>query len=105
MDLDSFTKDDGMTLKIFGSNIRILKIKNLSSEQGLSGYYDPEQKIIGIDEGLTGDDFWHTVMHEACHAMMHRTGVMQSTISRDTQEIICENVATMILENFKLRSK
>lgn len=98
-----------MTLNIFGKQVRVLKKKNLGEDAGtdhvLAGYYDPTNSVIAIDESLVGDEYYHTLVHEIVHAVLHRTGVIQSRLSMDVHEIICENIATALTENFKLTKK
>lgn len=98
-----------MTLNIFGKKVRVLKKSQLSAdadtELEIAGYYDPVSSVIAIHEKLVGDAFFHTLVHEIAHAVMHRTGVMQSRISPDIQEVLCENIATAITENFTLKQK
>lgn len=98
-----------MTLNIFGKKVRVLKKTQLAqdadSDMELAGYYDPVNSVIAVHEKLVGDAFFHTLVHEIAHAVMHRTGVMQSRISPDIQEVLCENIATAITENFDLRAK
>lgn len=100
-----------MKLNILGLNVRALKGSDLAKDSPehegmmLAGYYDPVKKVIAIDESLVGDEFFHTLLHEIIHATLHRAGLMQTSLSADLQEVICEIVPHVIVENFELRLK
>lgn len=93
-----------MRLKIFGSIIRVLKKKDMS-QQGLRGLYMPKEKLILVDSELLDDDFMQCLVHELVHSVIYRTGIDQAQISAGVEEIICENIATAIIENFTLKAK
>lgn len=94
-----------MTLNIFGQKVRVLKQKNLMSEKGIFGEYNPNTNIITVDSELVGDDFMHTVLHEFCHGVVYRTGIYQALRELGVEEIICENIPRALIENFKIKLK
>ena len=89
------------SVKIFGKKIKIIKQKSLLKEQNIFGYYDPEKFCIYIDEELNEKNYKSTLLHEMGHALFHRAGLSQSKLTSDLEEIIVEQFAVMISENFK----
>jgi len=82
----------------FGQKI---KIKYEDLQDTLScGLYHYDIKEISIHKDLNDKDRAHTIVHEMVHAFFDRTGLNQTTIPFDLQEILCENLATFFLENF-----
>ena len=94
-----------MKLKIFGQMIRVLKEHDLTETQGARGLCFQDKKLIFIDSDLTGDEYLQTLLHEVVHAVIQRTGIHESGLTDEVEEIICDNVATAIVENFKIKIK
>jgi Zn-dependent peptidase ImmA (M78 family) len=92
-----------MIYKVFGKNIKLYR-KNLL-QHGIVGLFEGTTGRITIDSTLRGDELDHTLLHELVHALWHRLGMMQTQIPHEVQELICENVATMITENFSIKKK
>lgn len=90
-------------LNILGRIVKIKKFKNTG--ENIAGFYDFDTKEIGIDASLKKDDAVSTLIHEVGHALFHRGGLIQCNISREVQEIIVEQYATVLLDNFKLTRK
>ncbi len=93
-----------MKLKVFGLMVPVI-IEDGLAEKGFAGYYDPNTKEIHIDSGLTGYAFEHTRLHELIHSVADRTGILQTGVSLEVMELICENVSTAILENYNIKLK
>jgi hypothetical protein len=91
-----------MTLNIFGQKIRVLKRKNLARDSGLVGLWEPHIQLISIDADLVGKEYMQCLIHEIIHAVISRTGISQGLREQGVEEIISENVATALIENFKL---
>lgn len=91
------------SVTVFGHRYKVKAEKDLC-RQGAYGMCDRLKKIIHIDADLKGDPLYHTLIHELGHALFDRIGICQG-ISSDLEEVIVENVATMILENFKIKFK
>lgn len=89
------------TLLIFGDVYRVIKIR---IKGGIAGDCDSEKKIIKICPKQTQKQKLHTLLHEMNHAVIFRTGIFQA-VDEKVIETISENIATAILENFKLRKK
>lgn len=88
-------------LHIFG--IKVPVYENAQQLQGshIMGYYDLEQEAIYL-QGVKED--YGTLIHEIGHAIFHRTGLKQA-ISGDVEEIVVENIATALMENFEVKLK
>lgn len=93
-----------LRLKIFGQIIKVLKKKGLL-EKGYRGMYSPCRQEIVLDASLNRQASDHTLVHELVHAVWNRTGIDQANISPGIEEVLCENVATAITENFTLKLK
>lgn len=89
-------------MDVFGHRYRIKLQKDLI-ENGLHGFCDKRKKIIVLDSKLNAETI-HTLVHELIHAVCGRTGLSQA-ISGETEEIIAENIASVICENFELKFK
>ena len=85
----------GKTFKISYDNLDNHKAYGLCS---------PSDSLIIIHNNLSPEDEIHTILHEEMHALFHRSGVEQA-ISQELQEVLCENVATFITENYHLKPK
>lgn len=94
-----------MTFNIFGMKIRLIKEKDLAVKTGFSGVFYPPTKRIHIDAGYTGDKSMQVTLHEFLHAVIYRTGIDQVKLDEGVEEILCENIATALVENFTLKCK
>jgi Zn-dependent peptidase ImmA (M78 family) len=92
-------------LKVFGKDVPVKKCSRVGEEFGLAGYYDYGSGTITIEASLKADDYIHTLVHEICHAIFHRGGLHQAKMPTELEEIICEQVATVLTENFRLTRK
>lgn len=90
-----------MELVIFGQNIKVSYKKNLINN-GVAGSYNTSTKEIEIDKSLKGKEFNQVLLHELIHAVFDRLGLINTNVSHELEEIICDNVATAISENAKL---
>lgn len=90
------------SVNLFGLKIPIKYIDMKETEA--CGLYSHEKKIIVIEKSQIGLVAQHTLLHECVHAIFDRTGINQS-LSSDLEEVICENIATFLVENFHLRDK
>jgi len=95
------------TLTIFGAEVLIIKVKDLTDEQEnkVDGLFLIECNIIKIEADLSDEDTIHTLLHELFHAMIVRNSINQTTLSHDVEEILADTNATMITELFNLRFK
>ena len=91
---------------IMGMRVPVKLIKGLANSKGVVGYYDPSNRIIAIDhEHYNTKEAMHTLMHELAHAWWIRSGLYQTKLSYDTIEIICETIATVMVENFDIKPR
>lgn len=83
--------------------------KNLITEQQLSGYLNLETFEIFIDASFAQkekeNEFWHVLIHEIVHAAWFRSGIYQTKLSHDVEEIVCEVLSVVFNENFSLKLK
>lgn len=93
------------SIKIYGWDIPIKKQKGLTESAGFLGYYDYEARHIVIDAAIPKEHYMSTLLHEIIHALFHRAGLHQAKIPESLEEIICEQVSTVLTENFKLTGK
>ncbi len=91
------------TLSIHGKTIPVKLHKGLS-EQNIAGVYRYVENDILIESRMNMHDKLETLLHEAGHALINRVSINQ-VISSDTEEIIVDNFAKMIMENFELENK
>lgn len=91
------------TLKILGDKISV-KYKDLNAEN-ICGKYSYDKKTIEINNKLDKSIQDITLIHELIHATIHRAGVNNAQLSADLEEIICDQVAKVITENFILKRK
>lgn len=66
------------------------------------GEFCPTTWMIKIKKSLPPDERLHTLIHEIGHAVVMRTGLKQSELSHDVEEVLVENIATSIMENFEV---
>lgn len=92
-------------LNIFGRLIPVKKIKNLVRNEDVGGYYDFVKKYIALDQALSPDDSTRILVHEIGHAIFNRGGIMQAKLPLELEEIIVDQFATVLTENFKLTRK
>ena len=91
------------SLNIFGKKVPVKVIDGLM-ESGIAGLFKPQTEEIYIAKKQTKDDAVHTLLHEIGHAVIQRTGIKQA-IPHEIEEVIVENMATVIIENFTISLK
>ncbi len=89
-----------MILNIFGIKVPVYRAK--LSNPNHAALYCPQNNTIVISQDLKKEDVPCALIHEIVHSVMQRTGFNQTSISHDIQEMLCENIAIAISENFKL---
>lgn len=91
------------TVNILGQKVKIVE---MDLEGSLLGFYKYKEQYIAIEEkeDSHSPNKLNTLIHEMTHAVFHRSGVTQA-LSNELEEVICENIATMIIENFDLKLK
>lgn len=92
-------------LEIFGKEAEVSVVDNKTLHaKGLAGEFCRRSYKINICDNQTGEDKWHTLIHEVTHAIIARVGLTQ-VIDPEVEEILAESVATAITENFILGLK
>lgn len=94
-------------IKIFGRDVAIVPLEGLRDEGDHTAeffncdgenfdiiFYDPADKNVK-----------QTIIHEMIHGVIFRTAIYQGNISDDLIEMICDNVATFMVETFDLKLK
>ncbi len=87
-------------LKVLGKKIKVV-FRDMT-EENVCGHYLYAQKLIEINSALDPITQQVTLLHELVHAVFDRAGIHSANISHDIEEIICDQVSKVILENFKL---
>jgi len=91
------------TLNVYGQKIPVKPVKGLS-EQGVAGVFRYIENDILIDSKLNIKDKEETLLHELGHALINRISLNQ-VLGQEVEEIIVDNFAKTILENFTLENK
>lgn len=89
------------SINIFGLRVKI-KYVDLS-QCDYDGLYNGNDKTILIERTLKGKHKQQVILHEVLHALMDRIGAHQLNISRDAEEIICEQVSVFMVESLKIK--
>lgn len=93
-----------MKLKIFGELFKLKRSETIETH-GVYGYCDPNKLEIVIDQSLDGTLFLETLIHEIGHAVFYRTGIRQTKMPLEVEEIICENISKALIENLDIKIK
>lgn len=90
-------------LMVFGNKVPIRYFKETSPELAeICGYCQKEPLAIFINENLSAKNEASTIAHEMGHAIIFSAGLDQ-VLSAEIQEIICEQFARVINENYRLK--
>lgn len=88
--------------EVFGQDVPVYMVKGLK-EKGDVAQYKSEIPCIEVDEEAVADDnLAQVILHELGHAVLFRTAVMQTSLTEDTAEVIVDNFATFMVENFDI---
>lgn len=88
---------------VLGKKVKVI-FRDMN-EEGVCGHFIYGEDLIEINNKLTSETQEITIMHELIHSVFARSGVHNAKISADIEEIICDQVSKVILENFKLVKK
>lgn len=86
-------------LSVFGRKIKVY-YKNITDCVGYTDY-----KKIVIKTKIKEDYRIEVILHELFHCALERTGIKQAELSHDLEEIIVDNLAKVVNENFLLTVK
>ena len=65
-----------------------------------AGLCDPSTRTIWIEKSLESKMSIITLFHELFHAYTRRSGIYNAQLSHDLEEIVADQFATVIAENF-----
>lgn len=88
-------------INVLGKKVPITTSKTLAS-RGIYGLYDAGAGKIEVDVNIKGDMLKRTIIHETIHAMFDRLG---SQMDFQLEEIYCDSIANVIVENFNVSLK
>ena len=83
----------------------VVKVVYKEIDNNYCGLFYANESLIEINNTLSPEKAKETILHELFHAAWIRAGIDQTGISHDTQEIICEQFAKVLCENFKISKK
>ena len=91
------------TIDVLGKKVKIV-FRDMTVEN-VCGHYVYDKSLIEINNTLSKETQEVTLLHELIHAVFFRSGILNTKVSPDAEEIICDQVAKVIQENFKLVKK
>jgi hypothetical protein len=91
-----------MRLNVYGKQYRVLKSK---TDDKTDAEVDFDAQLITVKEDQVGDTYMHSVIHELIHCIFNRISLNQTAVKDDLEEIICDNIATVMIENFVITPK
>jgi len=91
-------------LMIKGKKWKVKYLKRMKVDgHDTDGYCDPKRRVIAIrDKAVNSNDYYRILMHEVLHAIWHESGLDNTNIGIDMEEVIVENFATALNEIFKV---
>lgn len=84
---------------IFGRLVILDFEEGLKDNEEADGDY--KDGVIRLDDTLKDEDLICTLIHEMVHALFDRAGLRQG-IQDQAEEVCAEQVAIMMIENFKI---
>jgi len=88
---------------VFGIKVK-LKISD-KLPMNVAAQYEPSKEVITLNSiHDTDKDLMHSLLHELGHSMFYRVSIQQA-VSFEVHEFIVNNYATMLLENFEIKTK
>lgn len=92
-----------MKLNIFGKIYKVLVTKERPSDGAADVHH--KDLLIRIHETKDKQYFDECLIHELVHATLYRIGARSTSLQSDFEETICDSIAKVISENFKLVKK
>lgn len=86
---------------VFGQPIPIEYVESFEEHDDKQGDYDVESQEIRLAAALKGDALTIATIHEMGHALFQRLSFSEA-IDSQTEEIIIDTFAKMMVENFKI---
>lgn len=75
------------------------------TQENVCGHYIYDKKLIEINNKLDKETQAITLMHEVIHSTFHRSGIHNAKVSHDAEEIIADQIAKVLVENFDFKLK
>ena len=69
------------------------------------GHCDKEKKLITMAEPDNNHEYTATLLHELFHGAFYESALGQTSIDEDIEEIIVEQFAKVLLDNFDIKPK
>lgn len=89
------------TVIVYGEKWKVKYVGSIVEEGHKAvGVCDAETKIIRIDKSLSDELTAITFFHELFHAYFRRMGMINSDIHSSLEELMADQFATIIAENF-----
>ena len=76
-----------------------------SDDEESHGTCDRANKIVDIEECDNDTLYTQSVIHELCHAVFVESCVGETSLHRDVEEIMVEQIAKMLAHNFDIKPK
>jgi len=88
---------------VLGQKVKIKFHKRVLELNGslVYGYYDLDLKEIHIGHHFTYQSFLETIVHELGHSLCQRSGLRQTSLTKDIEEMVVDNYSKLIFELFK----
>lgn len=83
---------------VYGKKLKVVFTERIDCDDAL-GVFIPDEFKVEIVKSIEGDLALATLLHELIHGIIFRCGVHTSSLSDDVQEIICDTIATWIVDN------
>lgn len=84
------------TISVLGSKTKVF-ISEIPEHEKAIAQYIPSEDLILLDK--SDDQLWKSFCHELFHLLVNRSGIRQSNISHDVEEILAENFSVLMDEN------
>ena len=91
-------------LKVFG-RVWTVKVKERLADTGADGLTLKQEKELWLDSDLKGKEQMQTLLHEFVHAVFVESGLDQTSIRGDLEEIVAEQVSQALVDNFNIKFK
>ena len=93
-----------MTLNLFGQRWKVYHAK-IHPDYAGHCYYETCTIEISDDIPVSSSFFQVTLVHEILHALFFRMSYRQSGLSHDLEEVMIDQIATAIAENFRINKR
>lgn len=89
------------SVEVFGKKVPV-KLEEIDNNFG--GFFYPYEWKIIVNKNIPHEEYFRVLLHESFHAVFTRTAIDQS-VPYEVEQIIVENMARFIVENFELKPK